>query len=202
MTEAVSSAGIPADEPVPPASAGSDRVPAGGANRQWPPGPSRLRGLAVVGGLALAIWLLAGWGRGQSGADANVQRLGRIEVTARLVKCPDVFPDLGAYRYTYVVEYEVLKVHRQDPAGKYVLRPGDRIFVGHYRPRLPRSNIRDEDWGDTPLGGKLTRIVQGDVHRMALDYELSQLAPSGALDYCYPPDVNRFFAIWTNPAHY
>ena len=51
----------------------------------------------------------------------------------------------------------------------------------------------------TAQSGKVSRIAKGDVHRMALDYELAELAPSGALDYCYPPDVNRFFAVWTNP---
>ena len=150
--------------------------------------------------IVLGVWLLARQGRGGDGADEFVTKLGRVEVTARLLKCPDPFPDLGAYRYTYVVEYEVLQVHRQDPEGKYVLKPGDKIFVGHYRPRLPRSQIQDTDWGDSPLGGKLTQIVGGDVHRMALDYELSNLAPSGALDYCFPAGINRFFAVWTNPA--
>jgi hypothetical protein len=167
---------------------------------EWPPGPSPLRGAAVIGGLALTIWLLAGVGRHSAGVDRNVETLGRLEVTARLLGCPDPFPDLGAYRYTYVVEYEIVAVHRQNPAGKYVLHAGDHIFIGHYQPRLPRNVIRDADWGDAPLGGNLTRIVQGDLHRMALDYQLAQLAPSGALDYCYPPDVKRFFAIWTNRA--
>jgi hypothetical protein len=26
--------------------------------------------------------------------------------------------------------------------------------------------------------------------------------PSGALDYCFPPATNRFFAIWANPTTY
>ena len=39
------------------------------------------------------------------------------------------------------------------------------------------------------------------VDTMALDYELGDLAPSGALDYCYPPEGNRFFAVWTNPTN-
>jgi hypothetical protein len=129
-----------------------------------------------------------------------VQRLGRIEVTARLLARPDEFPNLGAYRYTYVLQYEVLSVHRQDPQGRYSLQPGDHIFVGHYKPWMPRDQIRDADWGDSPLGGQLTQFVAGQAHRMALDYELAQLAPSGALDYCFPPGVNRFFAVWTNPS--
>ncbi len=65
---------------------------------EWPPGPSPLRGAAVIGGLALTIWLLAGVGRHSAGVDRNVETLGRLEVTARLLACPDPFPDLGAYR--------------------------------------------------------------------------------------------------------
>ena len=163
-----------------------------------PRGPGGLRACCVVVALVAGTWLLAS--RRQTGEDEMVARLGRIEVTARLLKRPDAFPDLGAYRYTWVLEYEVLTVHRQDPDGKHVLHPGDRIFVGHYKPWMPRSEIRDANWGPSPLGGRLTQFVAGEAHRMALDYELQQLAPSGALDYCYPLGVNRFFAVWTNPA--
>ena len=177
-----------------------DGTDASDAPREYPAGPSAIRGILVLAGLAAAIWFLARQGRGGDGSDDFVTRLGRVEVTARLLECPEEFPDLGAYRYTYVVEYEVLAVHRQDPTGEHLLKPGDHIFVGHYRPRLPRNKIQDTDWGDSPLGGKVARITRGDVHRMALDFELGNLAPSGALDYCYPPGVNRFFAVWTNPA--
>jgi hypothetical protein len=62
--------------------------------------------------------------------------------------------------------------------------------------------VKDPDWGESPLGGKLDRLTVGEVHRMALDYELQDLAPSGALDYCFPPATNRFFALWTNPTTY
>jgi len=161
-------------------------------------GPGPLRAACVIAALVLTIGWLAR--RDAGGEDAMVTRLGRIEVTARLLARPDEFPNLGAYRYTYVLEYEVLKVHRQDPQGKYLLQPGDRIFVGHYKPWMPRDQIRDADWGDSPLGGRLAQFVAGQPHRMALDYELQQLAPSGALDYCFPPGVNRFFAVWTNPS--
>jgi hypothetical protein len=161
-------------------------------------GPSAARGLAVIAALVLGTWLLAR--AGDDGADPTVRTAGRIEVTARLVECPARFPDRGAYRYVYVLRYVVLEVHRPDPAGKYPLKPGDEIFVGHYQPFLPRDRIKDENWPeDEPLGGRLTRFVAGEAHRMALDYELANLAPAGVLDYCYPPRVNRFFAIWTNP---
>ena len=165
--------------------------------RSYAAGPGPLRACGVLGFLALGIWLLAS--RTETGEDGMVTRLGRLEVTARLLKRPEPFPDLGAYRYTYVLEYEVLAVHRQDPDGQHKLGPGDRIFVGHYKPWMPRAQIKDADWGDAPLGGKLSRFVAGEAHRMALDYELQNLAPSGALDYGFPPGVNRFFAVWTNP---
>ena len=96
------------------------------------------------------------------------------------------------------MKYEVVEVLRADPDERHQVEPGDEIFVGHYKPWMPRSEIKDDDWGDRPLGGKLTRFVSGDLHRMALDYELGDLAPSGSIDYCFPQSTNRFFAIWTN----
>lgn len=163
-------------------------------------GPSPARGFSVIGFLVLLVALLAM--RVETGEDDMVRRLGRLEVTARLIERPEQFPDLGAYRYTYVLRYQVLKVHRPDPEGRHRVNPGDEIFVGHYKPWLPRSAIRDADWGESPLGGGLVQFVTGEAHRLALDYELQDLAPSGALDYCYPPATNRFFAVWTNPTSY
>jgi hypothetical protein len=153
-----------------------------------------------MGALVLVTWLLAS--RGETGADAMVGKLGRMEVTARLVERPDQFPQLGAYRYTYVLKYKVMEVHRQDKDGTYPLKASDEIFVGHYKPWLPRAQIKDSDWGDSPLGGTLDQFVTGEAHRMALDYELQNLAPSGALDYCFPPATNRFFALWANRTTY
>lgn len=184
----------------PPAGGAWDESLETGPARSYVGGPGALRAIAVIASLALGIWALAN--RVETGEDEMVHKLGRIEVTARLVERPDQFPKLGAYRYTYVVKYSVLKVHRQDPGGKYALKPGDDIFVGHYKPWMPRSEIKDSDWGGGPLGGKLDQIETGEVHRLALDYELQDLAPSGALDYCFPPATNRFFAIWTNPTTY
>lgn len=160
-------------------------------------GPSPARGLSVMAGLVVMVGVLAA--RVDTGEDASVASLGRIEVTARLLERPEAFPELGAYRYTYVLRYEVLRVHRADPEGRYPLQPGDSIFVGHYKPWMPRGEIRDADWGTEPLGGRLDQFVLGEAHRLALEYELQDWAPSGVLDYLFPPDTNRFFAVWTNP---
>ena len=171
-----------------------------GSAREWPRGPGPLRTFAVIGVLVMGSWWLRS--KVEDGRDEVISKAGRIEVIARLVERPAQFPERGSYRYTYVLKYQVLRVYRQDPQGKYKLKPGDEIFVGHYKPWMPRSEIKDGDWGDSPLGGKLTQFVAGEAHRMALDYELQDLAPAGALDYCFPQEVNRFFAIWTNPTTY
>ena len=163
----------------------------------WPPGPSRFRAFIVIGVLVLGTWWLKN--QVKDGRDDVISKIGRIEVTARLIDPPAEFPQRGSYRYTFVLGFQVMMVHRQDPGGKYKLKPGDEIFVGQYKPWLPRSEIKDADWGDSPLGGKLTHFVAGEADRMALDYELQDLAPAGVLDYCYPRGVNRFFAVWTNP---
>jgi hypothetical protein len=177
-----------------PGQAGANAAP------RYPARPGPLRGIATILAVTAGIFCLAN--RLETGADDMVTKLGRIEVTARFIERPDSFPQLGAYRYTYVLKYKVLKVHRPDAAGKYRLQPGDDIFVGHYKPWLPRSAIKDSDWGAAPLGGKLDHFVAGEAHRLALDYELADLAPSGALDYCFPPRTNRFFALWANPTTY
>jgi hypothetical protein len=160
-------------------------------------GPSPARAAAVIASLVVVVGLLAT--RVDSGEDEPVKRLGRIEVTARLIERPETFPELGAYRYTYVLRYEVVRVHRADREGRYPLAAGDPIFVGHYKPWMARAEIQDADWGTDPLGGRLDQFVAGEAHRMALEYELQDWAPSGVLDYVFPPETNRFFAVWTNP---
>src|ERR1035437_11106206 len=118
-------------------------APAGAAesspSRGYVAGPGPLRGLAVLAGLSLLVWVLAS--RVENGADAMVQKLGRLGVTARLVERPDQFPKLGAYRYTYVLKYKVVSVQRPDPEGKHPLKAGDEIFVGHYKLWLPRAEV-------------------------------------------------------------
>jgi hypothetical protein len=186
-------------EPAVGSEAGGGEQPVGPDSR-YPAKPGAVRGLTVLAAVALSIYALAS--RVDDGSDDLVRRLGKLEVTARLVERPEQFPQLGAYRYTYVLRYKVLKVHRADPAAKHPLQVGDEIFVGHYKPWLPRSEIKDADWGDSPLGGRLNQFVTGEAHRLALDYELADIAPSGALDYCFPSGTNRFFALWANPTSY
>jgi len=173
------------------------------AHADWPKGgPGPLRGITVIAALAAALWALGGGT--ETGEDAEVTSLGKIEVLARFIDDPSRFPVRGAYKFTFVVKYEVVEVLRPDPDGNYDLKPGDLIYVGQYMPHVPRSQAHTltTEFGPTELGGKLNRFVTGDVHRMALMYPYMDWKPRGSLDFVYPLHVNRFFAMWTNPTSY
>src|ERR1035438_9573882 len=107
----------PEAQPQPPTGVPSPTGEAATGTSELPPtrgyvgGPGPFRGLAVISALILLIWALAA--RVETGADTMVQKLGRLEVTARLVERPDQFPKLGAYRYTYVPKKKAVTVHQQ-----------------------------------------------------------------------------------------
>ncbi len=156
---------------------------------------------AVVGSL-LAAALMA-WGCAQKregaespGSDPELAKRGTIEVTARLVEIPDgaIF-DRELYNYATVLKYQVLEVHR----GKV---KGETIYVAHYNPARPRSEVADRRV--TEVGGHLKSFRAGEVHRMAL--EGSMLDPpvsftGGILNKYSEEDTDPiYWAVWTNPA--
>jgi hypothetical protein len=182
-------AGVPVSRPGPP---GLEAPPF----RDRPGGPGRARALLVVFLLGLLFAALAG--RRIDGDTPETRELGRWEVTARLLELPGSFPEVGEYRYTFVMPYEVLEVHRT--SSLISLEPGDSIFVGHFQPHLTRQDAAAfrADLAAQVLGGTLSRFHPGEVHRMALDFPLGELSPVGIIDRCYPQQVKRFWAIWTN----
>ena len=56
-----------------------------------------------------------------------------MTVTAKLVEIPSKFPPDDLYDYAYVMRYEV----QGGPLDK------QSIFVAHYKPRQPRTKIKD-----------------------------------------------------------
>jgi hypothetical protein len=80
-------------------------------------------------------------------------------IIARLVEIPGKFPSNDAYDYISLVKYRVIKVLR----GVY---PAQEILVGHYNPRIPRSQIKDRM---APfVAGNVTKFETGDKHRLVL----------------------------------
>lgn len=150
---------------------------------------------AVVNSLLLAVALLAiacsQGGDGDVSSDLELSSRGSIEVTAKLVEIPEkaIF-DRPLYNYATVLKYEVIKVHR----GRV---KGQTIFVGHYNPAKPRSEVADDRVSN--VGGNLKSFRAGQVHRMALDESMIQSFSGGILNLYSEEDTDPiYWAVWTN----
>ncbi len=148
-----------------------------------------------VGSLLLAVGLLtAGCGRNSEGtasSDPELAKRGSIEVTARLVEIPEgaIF-DRKLYNYATVLKYEVIEVHR----GRV---KGQTIYVGHYNPAKPRSEVADRRVED--IGGNLKSFRAGQVHRMALEGSMLDHFTGGILNKYSEEDTDPiYWAVWTN----
>ena len=149
----------------------------------------------VVGNLLLAVGLMAAaCARRREGAaspDPELAKRGSIEVTAKLVEIPEgaIF-QRELYNYATVLKYQVLEVHR----GRV---KGDTIYVGHYNPAKPRSEVADRRVQD--VGGNLKSFHAGEVHRMALEGSMFDHFTGGILNKYSGEDTDPiYWAVWTN----
>ena len=151
----------------------------------------------VVGSLLLAVSLMATScakqreGTGSPSTDPELSRRGSIEVTAKLVEIPQgaIF-ERPLYDYATVLKYQVLEVHR----GKV---RGHTIYVGHYNPAKPRSEVADRRVED--IGGNLKSFRAGQVHRMALEGSMLDHFHGGILNKHTWEDTDPiYWAVWTD----
>jgi hypothetical protein len=151
----------------------------------------------VAASLLLALGLMAAacsGGRevaGSSSSDPELAKRGSIEVTATLDEIPEgaIF-QRELYNYATVLKYEVLEVHR----GKV---KGTTIYVGHYNPAKPRSEVADRRVPE--VGGNLKSFRTGQVHRMALEGSMLDHFTGGILNKYAEEDTDPiYWAVWTN----
>jgi hypothetical protein len=150
----------------------------------------------VVGILLPAVGLMATACAQREGAsspssDPELSKRGSIEVTAKLVEIPEkaIFKR-ERYNYATVLKYEVLEVHRGKVKGK-------TIYVGHYNPSDPRSEVSDRYVHD--IGGNLKSFRAGQVHRMALEGSMLDHFSGGILNKYSEEDTDPiYWAVWTN----
>jgi hypothetical protein len=151
----------------------------------------------LVGSLLLSVGLMAtacadrkeGAASPNSGHDLGSR--GSIEVTARLVEIPEgaIFKR-ELYNYATVLKYEVLEVQR----GKV---KGQIIYVGHYNPFKPRSEVADQRVQN--IGGNLKTFREGEVHRMALEESMFDRFRGGILNkYAHEDTDPIYWAVWTD----
>jgi hypothetical protein len=126
-----------------------------------------------------------------TGEDAQVTKLGSIEVTARLVEIPagTIFRR-ELYDYAGIMKYEVLKTHR----GK---THASTIYVGQYNPIKPRDQAADRRVKG--IGGTVKTFVAGQVHRMALEVPIDDCFMGGIVNKYFGKDTGPlYWAVWTN----
>jgi hypothetical protein len=150
-----------------------------------------LRSILLALGLMATACSKEREGAGGPSSDPELASKGSIEVTAKLVEIPEgaIFDRLR-YNYATVLKYEVLEVHR----GRV---KGPTIYVAHYNPAKPRSEVADKRVPG--IGGDLKSFRAGQVHRMALDDPGLDHFKEGILNKYSAEDTDPIYlAVWTN----
>jgi hypothetical protein len=113
-----------------------------------------------------------------------------ITVTAKLVEIPSSLPPDDLYDYAYVMRYEVVG----GPMDK------QSILVAHYKPRQPRSKIKDAM--KAHVGGKLRSFTQGDLHKLKLSPDLKSIWKGALVDEFAATDRKsiRYWCLEVDPA--
>jgi hypothetical protein len=115
---------------------------------------------------------------------------GPLVVTAVLEEIPGEFPANDIYNYAFIMKYRVEQVHK----GSYA---DPDILVGHYNPRIPRKDIKDDQ--DAKVGGDVKGFQVGDRHYLVLSPLEGQW--TGALEDDYYKDKRpRHWALWADKA--
>ncbi len=113
-----------------------------------------------------------------------------LTVTAKLVEIPTKLPPDDLYDYAYVMRYEVIGGEMDKKT----------ILVAHYKPRQPRSAIKDAM--KKYVSGKVRSFHQGDVQKLQLSAELKSIWKGALVDEFAATDHKsiRYFALVADPA--
>jgi hypothetical protein len=113
-----------------------------------------------------------------------------VQVTAKLVEIPSKFPPDDLYDYAYVMRYQVT-------GGPL---DGQSILVAHYKPRQPRSKIKDKM--KPFVGGKVRSFSVGDVHKLKLTPDIKKVYSGNVVDDFSATDRKspRYWALEADPA--
>jgi hypothetical protein len=113
-----------------------------------------------------------------------------LRLNAKLVEIPGKLPDDELYDYAYVMRYEVVG----GPMDK------QSILVAHYKPRQPRSALKDKM--KSVVSGKVRSFRVGDVHKLELSPNLKSVWKGALVDEFAATDrkSTRYFALVTDPA--
>jgi len=158
----------------------------------------RLRRSSVISTVARLFAVTAALAAGAAGAErawagdapAAAGAKAPVSVTAKLVEIPAKFPSDDLYDYAFVMKYVVVG----GPLDKQT------ILVAHYKPRQPRSAIKDQM--KKVVSGKVRSFHEGDVHKMELTPDVKSVWKGALVDEFAATDRKsvRYFALVTDPA--
>jgi len=151
-----------------------------------------MKPIRVVVSLFLALGLLAGASVASSAearAESPPAPAATLTVTAKLVEIPGKFPSDDLYDYAYVMRYEVIGGAMDKKS----------ILVAHYKPRQPRSAIKDQM--KKYVSGKVRSFHQGDVQKLQLTPDLKSVWKGALVDEFAATDHKsvRYFALSADP---
>lgn len=114
-----------------------------------------------------------------------------LDVVAKLVEIPTSFPPDDLYDYAYVMRYQVTGGGALDKQS---------IFVAHYKPRQPRSKIKDKM--KAFARGKVRSFSAGDVHKLKLTADLKKVWTGALVDEFAATDRKsvRYWCLEADPA--
>ena len=145
-----------------------------------------------VASFFLALALCAGMNPASLGvarAEGPAAPATTLTVTAKLVEIPGKFPSDDLYDYAYVMRYEVIGGELDKKS----------ILVAHYKPRQPRSAIKDQM--KKYVSGKVRSFHQGDVQKLQLTPDLKSVWKGALVDEFAATAHKsiRYFALSADP---
>ncbi len=149
-----------------------------------------MRPFHIVAPLALALAVFTGVAVGPvRSAHADGAAPATLTVTAKLVEIPSKFPSDDLYDYAYVMRYQVIGGDMDKKS----------ILVAHYKPRQPRSAIKDQM--KKYVSGKVRSFHEGDVHKLQLTPDLKSVWKGALVDEFAATDHKsvRYFALVADP---
>lgn len=113
---------------------------------------------------------------------------GDLVITAKLMEIPGTFPANDLYNYAYIMKYQIVKVIK----GTY---SDTDILVGHYNPRIARSEIKDDQ--DSQVGGNVKSFQVGDIHYLVLS-PMEGTWNGASEDDFFKDKRARYWASWAD----
>lgn len=116
----------------------------------------------------------------------DVKENDTLVLTARLIEIPGTMPPNDLYDYVFIMKYRVLAVTKGKCSEK-------EIYVGHYNPLIPRSQIKGKM--DPLVNGNIEKFTAGSKHQLTLVSPIEKVWKDAVEDNYIEIEQPRHFAL-------